>query len=262
MDSVQIVKIVSAILYPFGLVFTLALLAWLAKTIGAKGWSKGLAVVAFSILLLSSNPRVARWLAFQLERQYPQQHIADITPHDAIIVLGGGLRLPQAPAKHTQIGGGSDRFWYAARLYRSGKAPTIILAGGNVYSQTGLKGEAYYASQLLQQWGVPKAAILIEADSRTTEENRRNTALFLVRHGIKSALLVTSALHMPRAHKSFSQLPIPITPASADVLIREQQRPAVFDWIPSAAALHLSTVALHEYYGVWFKQLKAFMDKL
>jgi uncharacterized SAM-binding protein YcdF (DUF218 family) len=236
--------------------------AWLSKVIGATGWSKSLLVIAFSILLLSSNPRVARWLAFELESQYPQQHISDIQPHGAIIVLGGGLRLPQEPAKHTQIGNGSDRFWYAARLYRSGKAPIIILAGGNVYAQMGLKGEAHYASQLLQEWGVPKSAILIEASSRTTEENKRNTALFLVRHGVKSALLVTSALHMPRAHKSFSQLPIPITPASADVIIRDQQRPAVFDWIPSAGALHLSTVALHEYYGAWFNELKAFIDKL
>lgn len=255
MDSVLIIKIISALLYPLGLAAVLILLACFLR------WKKTLLLLATSILVLASNPSVARWLAFQLERQYPQQHISDIATHDAIIVLGGGLRLPQAPALHTQIGSGSDRFWYAARLYRAGKAKTIILAGGNVYEQPGLKGEAFYASELLQEWGVPSAAILVESDSRTTEQNRRGIASYLLRQRIKSALLVTSSLHMPRAHREFSQLPIPITPASADVLIRESYAPAILKWIPSAGALQLTTISLHEYYGSWFNELKALMDK-
>lgn len=255
MDSVLIIKLISALIYPLGFAFLLFVMSFFSK------WRAIYLVLATAILVLASNPVVARWLAFQLESQYPQQRIEDIAVHDAIIVLGGGLRLPQRPARHTQIGSGSDRYWYAARLYRAGKASLIVLAGGNVYVQPGFKGEAYYASELLQEWGVPRAAILIESKSRTTAQNQRNIASFVVRNGIKSALLVTSALHMPRAHKTFTQLPVPLTPASADVLIRQSHGPAVFKWIPSASALHLSTVALHEIYGSWFNELKALIDK-
>lgn len=237
------------------------LLRILSRWIGAKRWSQFFGLLAGLALILASNPMFASWLAFQLERQYPQQEISDIARHDAIIVLGGGLRLPQSPAKHTQIGHGSDRFWYATKLFRAGKANSIILTGGNVYAQSGLQSEAFYASQLLQEWGVPRGAILFEGESRTTQQNRQNTASFLVENNITSAILVTSAIHMPRAHREFSRLPIPITPASADVLIRHSQRPAIFNWIPSASALQLTTVALHEYYGRWFSELNVFISK-
>lgn len=259
-DSVLLIKIISALSYPLGLVAILFVLRLLAGALGARRVASLCAVAAIAILLLGSNPKFARWLAAHLESQYPQQQIYDIAKHDAIIVLGGGLRIPLAPAQHTQIGSGSDRYWYAARLYRAGKAPTILLTGGNVFAQPGMQGEAFYASELLQQWGVPKGAILIESGSRTTAQNRANTASFITRNNIKSALLVTSALHMPRAYESFRELPIPVTPASADVLIRQSQSPEILSWLPSAAALHLTTVAIHEIYGMWFNELKALMS--
>jgi len=253
---------VSALAYPAGLVLLLLCLRFALTGAGAIRLAKISSLLMMSILLLASNPKIARYLAFQLESQYPQQMLEDIARHDAIIVLGGGLRLPLPPAQHTQLAAGADRLWYAARLFQAGKAATIVISGGNVYAQPGYSGEATYAAELLQEWGVPGAAILVEASSRTTRENKANTALFLLDNDIKSALLVTSALHMPRAHRLFSQMPIPITPASADVLIRNQRSPEVLQWIPSAAAFYLSTVALHEYYGIWFSEFQAFIDKL
>jgi len=189
-----------------------------------------------------------------LEQRYPQKAVSEIPKHDAIIVLGGGLRIPLPPAQHTQVGAGSDRYWYAVRLYRAGLADKIIVTGGNVYTQPGYASEAEYAAELLREWGVPASAILIETDSRTTRQNQQNTAVFLQQHSIESALLVTSAIHMPRAYGLFGKLPISVTPASADVLIRAHRSPAIFAWIPSAPALNLTTVALHEYYGMFVDQ--------
>jgi len=198
----------------------------------------------------------ASWLTSKLENQYPQRELSEIARHDAIIVLGGGVRIPSAPAMHTQLGAGSDRYWYAARLYHSGKAQKIILTGGNLYAQPGLQSEAFYASQLMQEWGVPRGAILTETASRTTQQNLDNIAELLVTENIQSALLVTSAMHMPRAYALFNRLPLPVTPASADVLVRATSAPRIFNWIPSATAMYLSTLALHEYYGKWFNHVR------
>ena len=257
MDSVSIIKFVSALLYPLGLALVFAVLSLLSRIRRRRLSSKVFAFLAVLIVFASSNPIVATSLVSSLERQYPQLTMELIPKHDAIIVLGGGLRLPSAPAKQVQIGHGSDRYWYAAQLFHAGKAAKIVLSGGNVYPQQGLQSEAYYAAELLQQWGVPASAIQIERDSRTTAENHANTANLIDTNEIQSALLVTSAIHMPRAYKLFSRLAIPLTPASADVLIRQQYSPAVFNYLPSASALNLSTVALHEYYGMWFDWLKA-----
>ncbi|MFT6407187.1 MAG: uncharacterized SAM-binding protein YcdF (DUF218 family) [Arenicella sp.] len=255
MDSVTIIKVISALLYPLGLASMFACIALfcrLSELIRAARWLSGIAI---AVLLLSSNPMLASALVFGLERQHPQLSIDSIAKHNAIIVLGGGLRLPTTPAKHVQLAHGSDRYWYAARLFRAGKADKVLLSGGNVYQQSGVRAEAYYAAELLQQWGVPKDAIELEHDSRTTSENHINTANLISKHGIQSALLVTSAVHMPRAYGLFSGLPIKITPASADVIIRQHNSPAIFSVIPSASALRLSTVAMHEYYGIWFARL-------
>jgi len=161
-----------------------------------------------------------------------------------------------ACASHYRLSRGSDRYWHAARLFHAGKADKIIVSGGNVYKQPGFQGEAYYASQLLQQWGVPERAIQAELDSRTTGQNQENMLGMIRDQEIRSVLLVTSAVHMPRAHYLFSRMPVSITPASADVLVREQNAPAIFSYLPSASALALTTVAVHEYYGLWFEKLK------
>ncbi|MBT8115081.1 MAG: YdcF family protein [Arenicella sp.] len=261
MDSILLVKIISALSYPLGLLLVLAILRWILRAIGLKGVGSFLGLVGIFILVTASNPLVAHWLVSSLEQQYPQQALSDIAEHDAIVVLGGGLRLPQLPARHTQIGAGSDRYWYATRLYRAGKAAKIVLTGGNLFEQPGYESEAFYAAELLQEWGVPQQAIAIETHSRNTLQNMQNTSSYLKSKQISTILLVTSALHMPRAYNIFKSMPISITPASAGVLVREHVQPQIFDWIPSSAALSMTTVALHEYYGIWFEQLKALIDR-
>lgn len=265
MDIVTVIKVISSMLYPLGLVVVFAALGLLGRLLFRRGIQRALAnlccLLSVVALVVFSNPGVATFLAKSLESQYPQQALADIARHDVAIVLGGGLRIPMPPAQHSQLTSGSDRYWYAVRLLKAGKVKKIVLAGGNVYAQAGYKGEAYYASELMQEWGVPTSAIIIEDQSRTTEQNRDNTERLVIDNDFKSALLITSAIHMPRAYRLFSQLPIPVTPASADVIVRQSDAPPVFSWLPSVGALSLSTAALHEYYGRWFAELKAFIAR-
>ena len=250
MDSVSLTKFLSALIYPVGMMVCLFIGYLLARWRAYDGLAKCSINLFFILFLSFSNPWLAERLAERLERQNPQISMSEILPKDAIIVLGGGLVIPTPPAKQLQIGFGSDRFWYAAQLYNAGKAKKIFVSGGNIYHQPGLQGEADYAKQLLQSWGVPKAAIVSEAQSRTTQQNKDYIQVLLKRHRIRSALLVTSAIHMPRALTIFSDVDIDITPASADVLVRKSRRPVWSNFIPSAHALTLSTRALHEYYGL------------
>ena len=65
-------------------------------------------------------------------------------------------------------------------------------------------------------------------------------------------MLVTSALHMPRAVAAFRGAGIRVVPAATDVRAAADHSPAVFDWVPSAAALELTTAALHEIAGLFY----------
>lgn len=262
MDSVIVIKIISSFAYPVGLTVFAGLCSWLFRCFDYRRLSQFSVLIMVSVFLLSSNPIASALLASNLESQYPQSAMTEINQHEAIIVLGGGLRVPLKPAKHVQIGAASDRYLYALRLYNAGKAPKIILSGGNLVKQTDLKGEAYYAKQLLEQWGIPSEVILIEDQSRTTTENKHLVEVLLAEQGIESALLVTSALHMPRAYSLFKTLPIVVTPASADVIVREAQWSFWLNMLPSASAIGLTTRALHEYYGAFYNRLKNFVTKL
>jgi len=270
MDSILLVKLFSALAYPAGLLLVLAVFSMLFSGFGRNGLAKFCRFGFVAVLVGSTNPMAAGWLASTLEQQYPQHELNQIPGHDAIIVLGGGLRIPRAPAKHTQLTAGSDRYWHAAQLFRAGKAEIIFLAGGNVFEQIDdngelLAGEAFYARQLLIDWGIPESAIVAESASRTTEQNQEYVTTLLQRRDINSALLVTSAIHMPRAIELFKNNSIRITPASADVLVTKSSSPPVFNWLPSASAMQLTTQALHEYYGLTVlylrRQLNAFMGK-
>lgn len=256
MDTVLLTKIISALLYPLGLFFLLLITAILCRSIGRRRSAGVLAGTAWLLLLLASNSIVATMMVKKLEQPFPQQAFDTIAQHDAILVLGGGLRLPQRPARHTQLSGGSDRYWHAANLYKAGKAKTVLLAGGNVFAQANFKGEAFYAAELLQQWGVPSRAIITETKSRNTSENVKNTLAWLHAEGIDSVLLVTSGYHMARALELFRDEPVKVTAAAADILIRDIQRPRLLEWLPSASALSLTTLAMHEYYGQAFIRLK------
>lgn len=251
MDSVLLTKIVSLIIYPLGFACVLMVFGGVMYLLQRRHLALGSWVLCVGILLLASNPMFARQIAYSLEQQFPQKALVDVPRVDAVIVLGGGLRLPLPPAQHTQVTSGSDRYWYAVRLYKANKADKIILSGGNVFRQQGFAGEANYAAELLIQWGVSPDDIIVEEGSRTTAQNAQHTEHFLAQHNIESALLVTSALHMPRSYGLFKELPVEVIPASADVLIQQRKHPAILNWLPSAPALLLTTVSLHEYYGMW-----------
>jgi len=261
MDVIILKKVITALLYPASIISISGCLMVVFKKFRAIKLSRLCGLIFVVSFLLSTNPLFARWFAYSLERQYPQVPITNIKSHDVVIVLGGGLRIPTQPAIQTQLSSGSDRYWYAVQLYRAGKAERILISAGNIIEQEGLFTEAVYAKQLLELWGVPSDAILIEGKSRTTSENQQQVVSLIDKHGVNSALLVTSALHMPRAYSLFKNTSIKITPASADVLIRDADSIGFLNWVPSASAMQLTTVTLHEYYAIWYGSLKATISK-
>jgi len=103
---------------------------------------------------------------------------------DAIVVLGC--------ARSARL---RRRVECGVRLYRQGAAPMLVLSGGG----NGPGPEAEIMRRLAAGRGVPQAALLIEACSRDTLGNARETALLLRANGLRSVLLVSDRTHLPRA---------------------------------------------------------------
>lgn len=262
MNTILIQKVIAHLAYPAGMIALLIGLAIFCRIFYFTKWSSRFVTLAILVFLISANSYVAHKLAKNLEQQYPQFSINETPKADAMIVLGGSLSPPINPRKFSQLSGTSNRFWLASELYKAKKADTIILSGGNVFDQAGVKPESHYIKQWLINVGIPESAILIDDKSRTTRENALETQKILNEKQAETALLITSAIHMPRSVQLFSALDINIIPTSSDVLITDYHSPGILQIIPSSHALSLTTQSLHEYYGMWAETIRRSINQL
>lgn len=202
-----------------------------------------------------SLPIISDMLSASLEGRYLQMSAEDLPPADALVLLGGGVRPGPPNWPYSDLNEGADRIWHAARLYHAGKAPVVIASGGSFAWQGERISEAEAMLGILLDLGVPSAAIMLEEQSRSTRENALYIAKLLQGQELEIILLVTSALHMPRALAAFRAVGIKAIPAPTDFEVMPQPNHPL-RWLPDAGALGNSTRALKEYLGLLVYRLR------
>ncbi len=250
-------RILSLFLDPAALTLFLILCAWAIR----KRWSKthlGLLATAVILLIALGCPTTSNWLVRSLENQYPDKGIAGAPAAQAIVVLGGSLNMPSELHPSSGITNSSDRMLMALRLYRAGKASLLVLSGGDspLLEKSRKKHEADEMRDLLEEWGVPASAILDENGSINTHENALFTHQLLQQRGIERILLVTSALHMPRAAATFRKVGFDVSAIPADFRTGWEKEIPISDWIPASGASENSREALHEWLGLWVYRVR------
>ena len=253
---VYLSKFLPLFLYPLG--FAGILLIFVLVLDENKRWRKGLLIFALLVLWLGSN----RWVSYALARSLEWRDLPpETTPQaDVIVLLGGGTEPGDYPRQMTEVNGAGDRVLYAAKLYRGGAAPAILVSGGNLnFSSARGATPADDMIDLLTQLGVPAEAIWQQDQSQNTHEDAVYSAEILKEKQITEIILVTSAMHMPRAKALFENQGIDVIPAPADFTITEQNWQSVFhpslgelviNLMPNASALDLTTSVLKEYFGM------------
>ncbi len=199
-------------------------------------------------VLLWSIPVTSLWAGGRLEALYPYQPATSLPTADAIVVLGGHTGnnrqnwfLPYDPAT------ASSRVNTAGRLYRAQRANYIVLSGAALDGQL---SEAEMMARALQQQGVPQHALLMETSSLTTYENGHYTKELLDRQGFQHVLLVTSALHMPRAMAIFNKEGVTVTSAASPPQITIPDDDTFALWRPNVRTLSASRSIIKEYAGL------------
>ena len=116
--------------------------------------------------------------------------------------------------------------------------------------------------------GVPDEALWLEPASRNTYENALGTQAILESRGIDRVILVTSAMHMPRAYGVFAGLGLDVVPAPTDFLVTQEDwayytQPHVviqlFNLLPTAESLDATTRVLREYVGLVVYKLRGWL---
>ena len=111
--------------------------------------------------------------------------------YTAIVVPGSGTDRPGQALSPW----GKARVTLAARRFKAGLAPFLIVSGGYVHpSQTPFCEAIEMKKALMAEYGIPADAILIDPHARHTTTNLRNAARLLYRYGFpfeKTALITT-----------------------------------------------------------------------
>lgn len=207
-----------------------------------------LLAVGAALLLALSTRAGALLLVRPLEDRYPP--LADPGQAQAIVILGAG-RLSQAP-EYGRLDAASmnglKRLEYGAWLHRKTGLP-ILVTGGNPDGSP--ESEAALMARVLQQdFGVPTR--WQEGRSNNTSDNAALSAAMLKPAGIERVLLVTDAIHMPRAMRSFAAAGLQASAAAT--LYASAGRPLLTDYLPGAGNLQLASYAMHEWLGMlWYR---------
>ena len=117
--------------------------------------------------------------------------------------------------------------------------------------------EATDMADLLEFMGVPRSAIIEEPQALNTYENAFYVKDILAERGLERILLVTSAMHMPRALAIFQHQGINVIAAPTDFLVSQQEvietgssiQAILLSVLPDSDRIDKTTRAIKEYIG-------------
>jgi uncharacterized SAM-binding protein YcdF (DUF218 family) len=216
--------------------------------------ARGAAIVALAVLMIGGNTWFAYSVADNLELRYVPH--GPLPAAQAIVVLASYAE-PASPPSPTVVMDSetANRLLYGAQLYRERQAPTVILSGGTLPWLQNVAPMSEAMADVIEMLGVPKSAIIQETGSANTYENALGVKSILEDRHIGRILLVTSAMHMPRALALFKHQGIDAIPAPCDFtrLVGSDQggwQGALLHLIPDAGNLVITTMVSREYLGI------------
>jgi uncharacterized SAM-binding protein YcdF (DUF218 family) len=188
------------------------------------------------------------WLAAPLENRFARPswpaHV------DGMIVLGGGENGEIFAARHV-LGSspGIARLVAGAELARRYPHAKLVFSGGMAPLEKGEMSEASVARAIFGQLGIPASRLILESRSRNTWENFVFSKRIAQPKPGETWLVVTSAIHMPRAMGIAARLDWPMLPWPSDYLTSGKSHG--IDWNSSIASkLEGIEFAVHEWMGL------------
>lgn len=220
----------------------------------------GKAAVSLGVLALAflGNENVTEILLRPLENRYPPATASSGArpgeqrpPLRFVVVLGGSFDVnPRLPVT-SQLGEDTlVRLMEGIRLYRELAGAKLIVSGG---SWPGERPQAELMAEAAQTLGVRPEDIVLESQSRDTEEEARRIKPVV---GSETFVLVTSAPHMVRAMALFKKMGMNPIAAPTEYLVRHGPCCTLDDFLPGWKGLREAERAEHEYLGLAWAKLR------
>ena len=206
------------------------------------------AVLAFLFFILCTTRYLPGYLFSRIESKYAPFNLEKHEIQHSrvyIHVLGGGytsdLRLPpQAQLSQSGLG----RLSEGLRLYHLLDSSVLVVSGNIASGEEPLASVARRAAMSL---GVKQSRIeMLEDPSTTLEEAQAFAKKFGTNFPV---IVVTDAVHMPRAIRFFQQQGLDALPAPTNYYIKVDDNPFALRWLPSAENMLLMDRVMREGLG-------------
>ncbi|MEO7174606.1 MAG: YdcF family protein [Saprospiraceae bacterium] len=212
--------------------------------------------LSLAIAVIFSNPFLANVALIATE--YPATSLQSGKTYNAILL--GGILNQNIRKLSTEFNPqmSSNRLLEPMQMMRKGQIQKLIITSGPAPFYFNFKPEALALEQMMFEQGIPERDIYLDTLAVNTWENAKYSKQILDQLGIQdTCLLITSALHMPRALRTFQQFGIKCKPYPVDY----EQR--YFTWspsawlIPNAESLYYWETILHEWMGSLIYSLRS-----
>ena len=205
------------------------------------------AVATVSLVAIFLLP-VDQWIAAPLENRF-----APAVPPpcvDGILLLTGGEFPTISASRDSPTTDAAGRYAAATDLLRRYPQARLVISGGSPYVfEDNEHPEAAVGSAYLGELGVDGSRVTLEPRSRTTWEN------FVLARGVakpkpgETWLLVTRAIHMPRAMGIAQALDWPMLAWPTDYLTPAPGSPPIL-WLRASTSLARVDAAIKEWIGL------------
>ena len=211
-----------------------------------KGYKK--LIYLFSILFyIISTPIFSNFIMKIVEGEYKYEKLENLEKVDAIVILGGMLKIYEFENNYTVEWEDPDRFFKGIELYNSFKSDKIVFTGGKSPFNVTAVSEGSVLKNYALKYGVLEEDIIVTKEVLNTYDE--SLAVSEVLGENKTVILVTSAFHMKRAKHLFEQHGVKIIPYKVDFKSSINSRLYFIDLIPNSLALKKTEIALRELLG-------------
>ena len=237
-------KLVAFLLEPLIWVFIAFILALRLKN---RRMKKSCFIAAIAMVLFFGNG----FFYAVAERQWSKKYISspDTTLTYDYALVQGGFGIYNQVTGRSQIKEAGDRLTEAIRLYHTGRVKALFITGDGTFSDKRYPESRPRFLKYLSDLGVNTKDVILDDQAQNTRESAARTAQFIGQgYTARQSMLITCAVHMPRALACYHKAGLFPTPYSTSAPVPFELR--IYNFGLGASNFEHWSLLIHELFGM------------
>ena len=202
-------------------------------------------VLPLTVLTLMLFPKPIHFLVEKEERRFPVWEVEKRAAPYIVVLGAGGTPDPDLSAMLRISGSPYHRVMQGISIWQQVPAAFLVFSSAG---RPGYPSQAEMYAAVAREWGVPDTSIRTVPTPKTTQEEAIDFVEAFPE--AKTIILVTSALHIPRAKQLFEKQGLEVIPAPSDFRVKKHPDGQRFEWMPSLEAMLMWQAYVKEKVGM------------